>query len=133
VIRYSFTDLPTTFKYRGFKHITSNGRTFHAEAVVNYLIFSGVDKAPANSGAREGPPDVRNTKICRFFRTELLSSDRRTYPGTLLSNLGETSLILIRGPQLWNSGGVAPVTLTTVAILRTRLFARIHANHKKFS
>ena len=31
-------------------------------------------------------------------------------------------------------GGAPPIILTTIAILRTRLFARrIHANHKKSS
>lgn len=72
----------------GYKHITSKGRTFHDEAVVNYLLFSGVDKTPADSSAGEGPPKARNTKIRRLFWTKLRSSDRMMYPGNPVMKSG---------------------------------------------
>jgi hypothetical protein len=71
----------------------------------------GVDKAPADPTARGfpwvwGATNVQNTKMCYgVFRIGFRPSDRRQYSGTLLRELGVTSLKITKvGPDYRGAG-----------------------------
>jgi len=82
------------------------------------LVVSPAAEPPTQGGLLVGcpPSKVLNTKICcGLFRTGFLSCDRRRYSGSLLRDVGVTSLIIIRPPpplagSRQGGGGGAVVT-----------------------
>lgn len=64
----------------------------------------GIDKTPWHwgSGGSGVLQNMWSTKICyKFFRAEFCSSDRRHYSGSLLQDVGVTSLTVVGGPPNW--------------------------------
>jgi hypothetical protein len=63
------------------------------QSLCRSYIFHGVDRTPAFSPALNEDLSVQNIRICcRFVGTGFCSCDRRQYSGSLLRNLGLTSL-----------------------------------------
>jgi hypothetical protein len=93
---------------------------FNGAISFKYYTVSDVDKARRPRGTVAQKYRLLKS-VMRFFRTGFHSSDRRQYSGSLLRDLGITSVIIIGGPRLLSPG--AP------NIIRWRIHTSVAQEH----